>query len=337
MGNNNDLTGFFQSNFAQANIPDPDVQRWDQGTAKGSSDSALLEELDILKRDLLIGDWCREGDLGFIFAFRGLGKTWFSMEIARGLALGEKIGDWDTYSQSQVWYLDGEMPAYDLQLRNRQLGIFTKKLEYLNHELLWERTGLVMNLANSAFQEAILKRCNANSINVLILDNLSCLVSGVDENKAIEWEILTPWLMELRRARVTVIFIHHAGRNRQMRGHSKREDPCAWVIRLDDPPKERANAGAHFIARFTKWRNAERMPRPTEWIFLHVAEGRVRPTVYPATNMDLMLDLIANGLDTCSSLAQELDVSPGMISRLAKEAEADGAIKITNRRYSILE
>jgi len=43
--------------------------------------------------------------------------------------------------------------------------------------------------------------CVEKAIKVLIIDNLSCLVSGVKENDADAWEILLAWLLDLRRRR----------------------------------------------------------------------------------------------------------------------------------------
>jgi hypothetical protein len=36
---------------------------------------SALDELQIQPRPLLLGDWFAEGDLGFLFAKRGVGKT----------------------------------------------------------------------------------------------------------------------------------------------------------------------------------------------------------------------------------------------------------------------
>jgi hypothetical protein len=128
-----------------------------------------------------------------------------------------------------------------------------------------------MNLANIDFQQAVLNLCLLHLFEVLFLDNLSCLASGVDENKAMDWELLQPWLLELRRHHITVIFVAHGGRNNEMRGHSKREDPAFWILRLDAPlDVNEGRLGAHFIARFTKWRS---MKKPETYEFKYEPIG----------------------------------------------------------------
>ena len=161
---------------------------------------------------MLIDDWCLANDLGFIFAARGLGKTWLAMHLAHGMATRHDVGPWKIHGESRVLYVDGEMAAVDIKFRDHALGEPTENLVYINHELLFERTGAIMNLADYSFQEGLLAYCIEERFTVLFLDNLSTLASGIDENKSIDWEIIRPWLLRLRRAGITVIFVHHAGR-----------------------------------------------------------------------------------------------------------------------------
>jgi hypothetical protein len=171
------------------------------------------------------------------------------------------------------------------------------------------------------------------------LDSLSCLASGVDENKAIDWEILLPWLLELRRAHITVIFIAHAGRNNEMRGHSKREDPAFWIIRLDAPLAEtEGQRGARFISRFTKWRSIQK-PATYQWSYMPVGpnDQEVCVEFKTAAPIDVFRGLVESGIETASDLADEMDVSTPYVSQLATKAKKEGWLDITNRRYRIVE
>ncbi len=122
-------------------------------------------------------------------------------------------------------------------------------------EALFHLTGKVLNLADRATQDALTARMLADGASVVILDNLSCLFSGVKENEADAWEGVLPWLLTLRRNRIAVIIVAHAGRNKEMRGTSRREDAAFWVIRLDEIEGD-AREGARFLSRFTKDRKA---------------------------------------------------------------------------------
>src|SRR5207302_2651011 len=125
-------------------------------------------------------------------------------------------------------------------------------VEFLNHEILFERTGKVINITRPEVQQAITERCVATDVKVLILDNLSTLATGMKENDADAWELVNNWLLDFRRRKIAVVIVHHAGRNGEMRGTSKREDNVFWIIALDDAKKNADDKrGARFISYFT--------------------------------------------------------------------------------------
>ena len=317
---------------------DPNIQvPWSQALMEGSTSSMQLSTLNIVSRPKVIDNWCYEGDLGFIFAARGIGKTWLGMYMAHCLATNKPIGPWATHGEKVVLYLDGEMPPSDVKTRDRSLGVPTDKLIYVNHEILFERTGQIMNLANSEMQKSAIDLCEKKSVNVLFLDNLSTLAAGIDENNAVDWELIFPWLMRLRRNHITVIFIHHAGRNNEMRGHSKREDPSAWILRLDNPnDADDEIEGAHFVARFTKWRNANKQPKTYEWVFSPQSNGEVIVRVDLSSPIDVFRHLVEIGLNTCSLISQEMDVSAGFVSQLAARAIKEGWLETEGRKYKVV-
>jgi AAA domain len=312
---------------------------WDECLCEGMCSSEQLSKLQIDPPKPILDDWLREGDLGFIYAQRGLGKTWHALDIAHGIAEKKDVGPWKIHQQLKCLYLDGEMPPGDIKARDHALGKPSKNLIYINHEILFERTGRIMNLADRDFQNGVLDVCVSEEVRVLFLDNLSCLASGVDENKGIDWEILLPWLLQLRRLHITVIFIAHAGRNNQMRGHSKREDPAFWIMRLDAPlDATDGRLGAHFITRFTKWRSIQK-PSTYQWSYTPCGNANEDICVEfkTASPIDIFRHLVESGMETASDLAEEMDVSKGYISQLATRAKKDGWLDITNRRYHLAD
>jgi hypothetical protein len=72
--------------------------------------SEQLESLDIPARKFLMGQWMREGDLGFVFGERGSGKTWLVDAIATHLSTGKALDDWAAPEARDVLLIDGEMP-----------------------------------------------------------------------------------------------------------------------------------------------------------------------------------------------------------------------------------
>jgi putative DNA primase/helicase len=302
--------------------------------------SSELHKLELVPRKKLLGDWFCEGDLGFIFAFRGVGKTWLALAIAQALSTGDKLGDWQAHAPVKVLYADGEMPADLMRDRCKGLEASNANLEFLNHEILFERTGRVLNIANPEVQQAITGRCVITRSKVLILDNLSTLASGMKENEADSWELVNNWLLDLRRRKIAVVIVHHAGRSGEMRGTSKREDNVFWIIALDDAKKNAdEKRGAQFVSRFTKpSRNTQDEVPAYEWHFVtDQATGLVSVEHKQAQTMEVFLGLIGDGVRECNQIAQEMKTSPATISRLAKRAIDTGKIIKKSREYFLAE
>jgi len=243
---------------------------WTEALNESVITSRELRYLALAPRKKLLGDWFAEGDLGFIFAFRGVGKTWLALAIAQALSTAGKLGEWQAHEHVRVLYVDGEMPPDLMRDRAQGLERGNDELEFLNHLILFERTGRVLNIADREVQQAITQRCIKTSVKVVILDNLSTLASGMKENEADSWELLNAWLLDLRRRKIAVVIVHHAGRSGEMRGTSKREDNVFWIIALDDMKKNVDDKrGARFILHFTKpSRNTQEEVPAYEWHFV---------------------------------------------------------------------
>ena len=68
-----------------------------------------LAEMDIPKREFLLGRWLPKASFGMVYAERGHGKSWFCMAMSVAIAQGSKhfLG-WSVSSQQGVLYVDGE-------------------------------------------------------------------------------------------------------------------------------------------------------------------------------------------------------------------------------------
>ena len=56
----------------------PSTAQWAEVLTRALRSSARLAKLEIPYREPVLGKWFRQGDLGFIYGPRGLGKTWMN-------------------------------------------------------------------------------------------------------------------------------------------------------------------------------------------------------------------------------------------------------------------
>jgi KaiC/GvpD/RAD55 family RecA-like ATPase len=221
----------------------------------------VSENIAVPKR--LLDPWLNANSLNMIFAAPGAGKTWLAMAIAVGLTRKNwdetEIGLWTVNNPAGVLYIDGEMGEHAIQERfqgllkaygeeaniraplvlfsaNRHAKISRKQID-LTHQS-WR----------DSIYEYIAKRPR---IKVIIIDNLSSLTPGRDENDKKEWDPINQWLLSLRHLGLAVIVIHHAGKNRKQRGTSGHSDPMDTVIHLQQ--KKKAEEGVNIS--FEKARN----------------------------------------------------------------------------------
>ena len=191
-----------------------------------------------------------------------------------------------------------------------------------------------MNIANQITQKVITELCVTRKIKLLILDNLSCLASGIKENDADAWELLLNWLLDLRRRRIAVIIVHHAGRSGFMRGTTKREDSAAWVIKVEFARGEPCDDGARFETSFTKKaRNTAGVEWNRAWHFKTEVNGSVSIGCEEVSNEGKILQLIQDGLETATEIAEEMNCVKSYVSKLAKKLEIKKLIQIRRRRY----
>lgn len=296
-----------------------------------------LKNIGIPPRRKIVGDWFCESDLGFVFAPRGLGKTWFALGLAVSIVAKETFGPWKIHDHPSVLYVDGEMPCESLAARIAGLG-GDDSLHVLNHEGLFHKAGGVLNLTDPDAQDAITKMCLEKGIQVMVLDNLSCLFSGIKENDNDAWEAVLPWLLSLRRNRISVLIVAHSGRSGQnMRGASRREDAAFFIVRLDDVPEAgcQQKEGASFVSRFTKNRNSKVEEVPIQWTFLSDDEEKIHILHKEADGLSILIEWVMNGLDSASDIADEMGISKGQVSKMANRAINAGLLIKNGRKYAI--
>jgi putative DNA primase/helicase len=307
---------------------------WSEALSKGIVTVGELHALELKPRKRLLGKWFCEGDLGFIYAFRGTGKTWLALAIASALSTGGKLGNWQAEAAVKVLFVDGEMPPDLMRARSEGLGATNDNLEILNHEILFDRTDRTINITGWEVQQAITAHCLQNAVKVLILDNLSTLACGMSENEADSWELVNNWLLGMRKRRVAVVIVHHAGRSGNMRGTSKREDNVFWVIGLQDMKEDAEDKkGVRFVSSFKKHsRNTQDEELPVEWHMVTDDEtGLVSIDHKFSQSMEMFKRVIESGVVKPIEIAKVMGLPDYTISRMGKKAIDAGWLRKASR------
>jgi hypothetical protein len=296
-----------------------------------------LESMQVPKRTRLLDRWLCAADLGYIFAPRGVGKTWLAMALPSAISQGKNLGQWQAGERAcSVLYVDGEMPLELTQARSRALSLGAGTLSYLHHETVFDLLQASLNIALPDHRNALTALIVDKGFECLILDNLSALAAGVDENKGDQYEPIGQWLLELRRRKITVIVIHHAGRNGLMRGHSKREDACSWILELRDA-KNDGEQGAKFISHFAKpSRNSGDSMPDLLWHFTTDASGNASILCEQAqtTEYEQFIQHVCDGVEKRADIAEMMGKHKGTISKWAAKALRDG--RITGDKHKLL-
>lgn len=289
--------------------------------------------MDLPARETIMAPWLMTQSLSMIHGWRGVGKTHVSLGVSYAVASGGEFLGWKADKARRVLLVDGEMPGPALKERLATIMASNEAQpapEYLSIITPDLQKGAMPDLATFAGQEAISEVVERVKAELIVIDNLSCLVrSGGRENDAESWISVSEWALRQRQLGRSVLFIHHSGKNGQQRGTSKREDLLDVVISLQRPPDYDPAHGACFEIHYEKARHlAGSAVDPIEGKLIVDEQGKstwVCRTVSEST-YDRVVSLANEGLSQ-AEIATELGIHRSNVSRAYRKAEEAGLIK----------
>jgi hypothetical protein len=254
-----------------------------------------------------------------IFAQRGVGKTWLALEFALAIANGRTFFKWPVTSPRRVLRA---APPENLML--------------LPSEPLF-RDGFPLSINKPEHQARLLTLLDdldkqARRPEVLIFDNLSSLTSGMDENSNSDLDAFLTWLVQLRHRGYAVVVVHHAGKNGQQRGASRREDLLDTSIKLEELPRNARQGppGAAFTVSFEKTRGRRPNPDTLTVELISSAEGGLAWAVgTPASlsaDMRALIKIYETTPSSQTELAIKLGVTESAVSQTARKLRDRGLL-----------
>ena len=243
----------------QAVIEDDARQPMPSATPLRALNVMQLGEHQFPERVQLLGPLIHAGDMAMVFAGRGVGKTQVCLSIGAALAFGAVFLRWKAARPVGVLYLDAEMAGAVMQERVASFipadasEDLADNFRLFTPDLLPEGQPLP-DLSTVAGQQMVEPLIDHNT-RVIVIDNLSAWCRTGKENESESWTPVSNWLLTLRRRGIAVLLVHHAGKNGEQRGNSKKEDLLDIVIQLKRAGDYDPRTGAAFTWAVTKGRH----------------------------------------------------------------------------------
>lgn len=280
----------------------------------------------LAEREYIINPILPKQGLIMIYAKRGIGKTFFALLLACKMASGTNLFNdrWKINKKWKVLYIDGEMPANTMQQRlSSLLANFDKEEDNNNLSIITpdlQEYGLMPNIAAEEGQQE-LEPYVAQS-DIIVIDNLSTLCKSGKENESNSWIPIQEWALRLRSQGKSVIFIHHAGKNNDQRGTSKREDILDTVINLKRPDDYDSKQGARFEIHFEKSRGFAGDDAKAFEIKLDLDNDKINWQISEIEDLQLSRVIELSEMKMSQrDIATEMNISASTVNRLLKKAK----------------
>jgi putative DNA primase/helicase len=275
-------------------------------------------ELELPPREFIISPCLPKQGLMMIYAKRGVGKTYFALLLAHKIATGEDLfdGRWKVPKKAKVLYVDGEMPANTMQDRLNKITFANDEFSIITRDK--QINGFMPNLATEEGQKAL--EGFITDVDVIIIDNLSTLVRGGKENEANSWLSIEEWALKTRSSGKSVIFIHHAGKDNNQRGTSKKEDILDTVINLKHPPDYNSEEGSRFEVHFEKSRGFAGDEAKPFQVQLKLEDNKAIWQISEIEDLrDAMVLELHKGGAVQRDIAKEVGISLATVNRIIKK------------------
>ncbi len=288
--------------------------------------------LELPERVSLVEPILNRASLSLWYAPPGIGKTFFLLGLTSAIAAGQPFLCWQVPSAARVLYCDFEMPAGAMQTRlagllagmaarpqGHHLTLFTPDLQPQDLPM--------PDLSTVEGQQDI--DAMAVGHDLIVIDNLSAAVRTGRENESESWLPVQQWALRHRAAGRSVLFVHHAGKNGQQRGSSKKTDVLDLVVQLRRPSDYEPIQGARFELHVEKGRHLQGDEGKALEVQLATAPDGSHSwtwrTVEQST-LERVVALTQEGL-TPRDIAEELQIHKSSVSRALTKARAQGLLK----------
>lgn len=284
--------------------------------------------MEIPERRFIIRDFITEESITEVNGHRGGGKTWLCDIIGNEVTWGGSICGWKVEQPVNTMIIDGEMQIKLLQERLKMMNKgrdWRKKPAtlFIYPENYAYRIGLRRaNILDEKWREQIGELVVGLRIKLLIIDNLSSLAPGIDENDKLAFDPVNRWMVELRFNGCSIIMAHHTGKSGEQRGTSAHEDHADTCLLLSKPRGYTQDMGCKFVLAATKDREFLFKGVSKTLVLIDGEQGRVEFAEADEGSSNAAVRIVQQG-GTYKD-AQAAGVSPRTYYRLKNKSKQGG-------------
>ena len=266
-----------------------------------------------------------------VYGPTGIGKSFFALGVAWAVASGTSFLGWRAPQPSRVLYVDGELGAAELCERLALFGSPPERLMISAHGL---GNGPLLDLSQD---DGIVRLVSAwDDPELVVLDALSTL-AGLGSGDPERWDQVQRLLLYQRKHRRAVLMVHHANRQGELLGTSRRENALDLMMALRRPEEGLASGNARFEIHFEKARRHHRgrggaplMPVLAELDTDETGRGRWRWGPPAGSRLERAVALLNRGV-SANDAADALGICRSLLFRLKAEARAKGLLNTARR------
>lgn len=193
-----------------------------------------IEKQPLSERINIITPILCEGGSMMIFGEAGVGKSYFTMNLAYALSSGGNFLKYGVPVPQKVAYFDGELGEDDVHrylnqiIQGQGASYFKENIVISSFDQFPNQHIPRIEVDTNVYYEYLMD----NGFHVAIWDNLATC-TDIDENDPKAWKPIQKLILKLRKHKVSTIFVHHAGTDKgKDRGITARRDILHTVISL---------------------------------------------------------------------------------------------------------
>ena len=166
-----------------------------------------------------------------LYGRSGSMKSLLCLYLAGCIATGKHVFNQYPTTQANVFYLDGELSAASINTRARMLGLSDIPKSQLSYYQTADKENFT--LSDSETRNTLISFLKENHYTVLIIDNVRVCFDLLNENAAESWQDINSFLKRLRTNGITVILVHHSGKNGDFSGSSNATTVVDYVVGIN--------------------------------------------------------------------------------------------------------